>query len=302
MISGLNASGIAGAIRSAGQARATMDAMARQIATGQKVASVRDDGAAWARAAELRGQKVQNQAREFGFDRVGSAMAFTEAAFERSRQLMEELKDIALQARQYAIGSSQRQALANEWAMIISSATSATQENPTFPTLDGYGVDGYELSAADPLLAGMRWQIYPWTNFIAGHLNTLDPPNIPVRLNSVNIATATDAQLADAFQGANFMAGNQDHRYASGWLTKVGHDQNTLDRMRGFVDADNRRLDGAISSLTDADLGAASAARARAETRQQLALSTVRQAISAYGSFAGGLLGNAQRTQRGVLA
>ena len=67
-------------------------------------------------------------------------------------------------------------------------------------------------------------------------------------------------------------------------------------------DAAYDRLDTAIGSLTDADLGQVSAARAQADTRQQLALDTIKTALTAYGNYAGGLLGNVQRTQRGVLA
>jgi flagellin-like hook-associated protein FlgL len=61
-------------------------------------------------------------------------------------------------------------------------------------------------------------------------------------------------------------------------------------------------LEQQASALTDADLGRASATRTQAETRQQLALATVRQALDAYGAYAGGLLANVQRTQRGLVA
>lgn len=57
MTSDLSSSGIASSIRTASQARATMETMGRQIATGQRVSSVKDDGAARARAVQLRVQK-----------------------------------------------------------------------------------------------------------------------------------------------------------------------------------------------------------------------------------------------------
>jgi flagellin-like hook-associated protein FlgL len=63
MITGLGipSSGIASAVRTAGKARATMDTMARQIATGQRVSSVKDDGAAWARANAARGEATTSR-------------------------------------------------------------------------------------------------------------------------------------------------------------------------------------------------------------------------------------------------
>jgi flagellin-like hook-associated protein FlgL len=75
-----------------------------------------------------------------------------------------------------------------------------------------------------------------------------------------------------------------------------------IDSLRQNNSIMNDSAQSALGSLTDADLGRVSTARAQADTRQQLALDTIKTAISAYGNFAGGLLGNVQRTQQGVLA
>jgi flagellin-like hook-associated protein FlgL len=112
-----------------------------------------------------------------------------------------------------------------------------------------------------------------------------------------NLATASQADMT-AFMGQlEFERGNLARRQSVN-----GHSMAGLDQVSARNDATINRLDTAIGALSDADLGQASAARAQAETRQQLAIGTVRQAISAYEGFASGLLGNVQRTQRGVMA
>jgi flagellin-like hook-associated protein FlgL len=73
-----------------------------------------------------------------------------------------------------------------------------------------------------------------------------------------------------------------------------------MERETAQINTSADRLEAAAETLTEADLGKASTALRQAETRQQLALSTVRQALNAYGAYAGGLLGNVQRTQRAI--
>jgi flagellin-like hook-associated protein FlgL len=75
-----------------------------------------------------------------------------------------------------------------------------------------------------------------------------------------------------------------------------------LDRHDQSLVVKAQSLETMIGSLTDADLGKVSTARDQAETRQQLALDIIKSALAAYGNYASGLLGNVQRTQRGVMA
>ena len=299
MISGLNTSGVATAIRTAGQARATMDTMSRQIATGQRVSSARDDGAAYVRAAALKSQVVTTQARAEVLDRIDMHLAYTDATLEQAIAGLDRLRELSLAARAYAPGSSQRAAMQAEWAQTLTWSNQGGP-NPEFVhsaahwDQTDYNNFGYDFSAIDPMFASNRWAIIATKTSFAGWYASPSP----VPLTSINLTTATDADLAAAFTTAT----NMRDQGARRWGVSVGQDQRLVERLRSNNSAEADRLTAAASALTDADLGKASAARATAETRQQLALSTVRQAISAYGSYAGGLLGNAQRTQRGVMA
>ena len=307
MISGLNASGIASAIRTAGRARETMDTMARQIATGQRVASVKDDGAAWARAAQLRSDQVTWSGRRDVLTLVKTDMEAYQAAVTQQQMITGKLQELVLAARAHEAGSRARINLQAEWAAWVQAASDVRGnafafQNATFVT-DGWN-SGIELSAADSFLSGSgRFLVDPTfdTNFITGANPAQGRPIAP---STVNLAAASTANLDDTRTSLTTILGNGPtvttflHLRNQEGARDIARAERMIAQASRFEDT----LQFAIGSLTDADLGRASAARAQAETRQQLALSTVRQAISTYASFAGGLLGNVQRTQRGVLA
>lgn len=307
MISGLSTSGIASAIRTAGQARATMDTMARQIATGQRVASVKDDGAAWARAAQMRSDQVTWSGRRDVLTLVKTDMEAYQAAVTQQQMITGKLQELVLAARGHEAGSRARIALQAEWTDWIRAASDVRGnafafETATFVT-EGWN-SGIELSAADSFLSGGgRFMVDPTfdTNFLTGSQPAAGRPVAP---STVNLATASTALLDDTQTTLNTILGTGPT------VTTFLHLRNQegardiarAERMLAHAGRFEDRLQAAIGTLTDADLGKAAAARATAETRQQLALGAVRQAISAYGSYSSGLLGNAQRTQRGVLA
>lgn len=212
---------------------------------------------------------------------------------------LDRLRELTIEARQYAVGSTQRQALQAEWAQALSYAN-VGDATPDFVysvahwDQTDYNNFGFDFSAVDPLLGNNRWAL-SWNS--SAFANWYANPS-PVALTSVNLATANTALLDQAFTSASSMRDQARER----WGVSQGQDMRAIERLQLFNTAEINRLGGAIGALTDADLGKASTARAKAETRQQLALKTVQQAISAYSSFADGLLGNVQRTQRGLLA
>ena len=292
MIAGLSTSGIAGAIRTAGQARATMDTMSRQIATGQRVGSVKDDGAAWARANLARGEAAASQAlsESLGVLRVGlgAAIAFQEM---HSNSLL-ELRGMALTATDPSLAAAtrsnlqadfaaRRTAFFNELAFGNSAAGGVELRNSTGGTWAPF--------SSAPGTGDLTWT--QSTDGATTHRASVALGG--VLLPSIHTSAVAQTTLASiqAFESQML----QQVAALSGTDAMIDADQTRL------IAASNR-LSALAERLTDADLGRASAARAQAETRQQLALATVGQAISAYGNFAGGLLGNVQRTQRGIMA
>jgi flagellin-like hook-associated protein FlgL len=324
MIGGLTSS-LALAQRTAGKARATMDTMARQIATGQKVASVKDDGAAWARVTALRGQKVENNTL---ITHVGLATSWAEprrAGVEASRSLWADIRGTLLDMATPGLSASTFAAhKARAEALFIQDAQSVwpqyfsdTIENgaPNFSVAaDRLALRVVDASGQD-LLGGTMVSVFnsgtsPGSRTYSGMLidhasgvtagTRTNPGGTITTLAAGGVLIPRLDDLADVLQTLGFVNAAMD---ASGVeVAAIGQTANALDRLQTRLEDKNDLLTSAIGALSDADMGKASAARAQAETRQQLALSTVRQAISAYGNFAGGLLGNVQRTQQGVLA
>jgi flagellin len=103
MIGGLHAS-IGTALRSAVQARGTADTMARQIATGQKVASARDNGAVWVISQSLVREANASEVRATLLDRTASAAAGIRMGGETIAEGFAQLKDIIHQAMGFAPG------------------------------------------------------------------------------------------------------------------------------------------------------------------------------------------------------
>jgi flagellin len=302
MISGLGISHASLATARQAAVRATSDVAtsSRQIATGQRVASVKDDGATWARAAALKSQHVETEARSFNLARIDSGLGYTESALDLSYQYLQRLKELALTAGSHAVGSSGREALSAEWNQVIQWANSNGGQNPEWeytPSVwdqtDLYNT-GWDLGAVDPVLGGGRWAIMYTQSSVAGWMFSPSP----VPLNTVNLATANATQLDQALQSATSLL----NRAREEWGASVGADQQRVDRLKTYNQQTASRLETAIGSLTEADLGKASTRLEAAQTRQQLANDTLRTAITAYGNMAGGLLGNVLRTQRAVTA
>lgn len=304
MIAGLSSSGIAGAIRTAGQARATMDTMTRQIATGQRIASVKDESAAWARAATIKGERTRLNTGLDTLARVEVGVKQTAAVNDMAIERLDRLRDLVLAAQASTPGSQTRVNIQAEWSALVS-MPAPFGDNYGFASWASWGGE-FIMNPADPLFDGVRIFAFADLNQGWNDWMTAAPDAArPITIAAVDMSTATSAQLADLTTSITTYR-EAWHSWSTRRATMIGVgtglDLKMIDSMRDRIQRDTDRLDTALGSLTDADLGKASAARATAETRQQLAISTVRQAISAYGNFAGGLLGNVQRTQRGIMA
>jgi flagellin-like hook-associated protein FlgL len=283
--------------RTASTARATMDTMARQIATGQRVSSVKDDGAAWTRAAAMRADQVTWDVRGMALSRLQAAMEVTSEANELTRAAHERLAELVLAARSSTAGSPTRQRIQAEWNQ-TTEWTRTLSANPVIDNGTGYVSPlGFQPLTGDsffgPTYFAAHFNLAAWDTWM-----TLANP---VALRGFAVDNASDAQLDQAAQTIELNL-RQSSQRADHWSLSIGADMALAEKLQTTITSNRNRLDGFVAALTDADLGKASTAHADAETRQQLALSTVRTAISAYGNFAGGLLGNVQRTQRGLLA
>jgi flagellin-like hook-associated protein FlgL len=324
MIGGLTSS-LALAQRTASKERANMDAMSRQIATGQKVSSVKDDGAAWARVANAKSDQVTRSAIADRLENGQMRSGVIAAGMEQSRAMMAQLRDVALtaagQTSPSAMSAIEAEFSTLYWGMIHGDHTNRyginwghTPATAGYPNASTMQTGAQVMST--PNLDGTETV---WT----GGLATIEA-HLPVGYTSGvsggnwYIEAAPNARIyyqgTTPFANWNPVLSNETMaREAAAYMTTVMDAVAPVDARHGAM---RRRLDSAqefnsrmmdaaslnIASLSDADLSAASTQLRQSEARQQLALDTIKTALTAYGNYAGGLLGNVQRTQRGVLA
>lgn len=325
MISGLNASGIASAIRTAGQARVTMDKAARELATGQRVASVKDDGAAWARANAARVRAADFETLGTHLEQMKSWAAVRRAGFEESQAMWHDIRANLLAMLQPGTSTASFNAMRATTQALFAHEVSANFrtfydgiDGLTGPALDQAATaraymqlrdtTGADMSGSQ-VLAPNGAPIAPGLRAYAGSLIDYSSTAGMVRTNAggtINLVLV-DSQLvprldtvADVQATLGFMSSAMTDSVMA--ASQIGNTAKVLDQLDTRLARDADRNRAAAEQLVDADLGKASASRAKAETRQELALATVRQAINTYGAYAGGLLGNVQRTQRSLVA
>jgi flagellin len=288
MIGGLTSS-LALAQRTATKARATMDTMSRQIATGQKVASVKDDGAAWARAAGLKSEALAQGVLGDNAKRISAAIEGSQAAAEGRLNALLAGRERAVRASDPGLSAESRSVIQTEhsilgagesWTFMASESLGQGSDTTFFSVLHSQASNALTVidktSGGGQTFQGALEDSFNFTAFLD--------------LSSASTAQAAVAQVEPRLA------------FIRGRIAYWSGVENTLDGMALRSQANTARLEEAATRLTDADLGKASTSLRQAETRQQLALATVQQALTAYGNYAGGLLGNVQRTQRGVLA
>lgn len=294
---GAMSSSLSLAQRTASKARATMDTMSRQIATGQRVSSVKDDGAAWTRANGLRSNA---SARDILVDQTAQVVAGVRWARETGEirnAMIEEAQGLAAAAM--VPGQSASTIAANQAAYLA--ARSSFNDN----TYTQMGTD-LMLNRADGTGAWVPFtttsipnSTLSWLSGIDGSSGTWSLTSL-VTLGANGVPTASIATTTDAATArSTWELIARDHRAIAAELGGLERRiESGADRHRARADLERSQAE----SLTGADMGRVSAAHALAETRQQLAVQTMRTAISAYGNFASSLLGNVQRTQRGIIA
>jgi flagellin len=304
MLSGLSPN-LTTAIRTAGEARRQVDDATRQLATGKRVASARDDGARYAQALAARSQATAWGAVEDAARFQAARMQHKLSASEASDSLYADTMNTLLAMTRPGLSAQTFEALRQEASASFDRAGMGWQQNTWGLLQDQVGGDatGMDLLQPDGSVTSSRgWLGAPtqWgTASNVGPVWTVTRPSGSLSWND----TTRELVIADAAaakSALDFMTEVMGY-----WRTEVGAQGASLRRAEAQVIEAGRqqdRLARADEALTDADLGQVAARRATAETRQQLALQTVRAALDAYGAYAGGLLGNAQRSQRSVLA
>ncbi len=101
--------------RSAANASDAANKIALALASGKKVASVKDDSSAYLMAQNLKNELPTWQVRADTLDRAEVGLDWMNLVNDTTYQILSKLDEILLSAQSYSIGSSQRQALQAQW-------------------------------------------------------------------------------------------------------------------------------------------------------------------------------------------
>lgn len=292
MISGLGSS-VTTSLNSVAKAQRSMDRVAEQMASGKRVASVRDDGAAWLRANSLKGTADTSRT---AVDWIGRSNAMNELAQVGQSDIVEQLtrmKELVLAAQGSFSSVESRTAYDREYQGIIASLN-ATQSTSYF-----YDITRARIRFTPTSIFGeyvMIEHLEPTSASVPAADTGFGTASAP-GLQAQNLATATQAQLANTLTQLEEWLGNT-RTFTTDIAAMIGN--NTWIQRRAEDRAD--RTEAAAAALTEADLGRLSTERGAAQARSQLAVSTIRAALDQYSAYATGLLGGVQRTQRSVMA
>jgi flagellin len=292
VIIGSMTSSLALAQRTASQARYQMDRSARQLAAGNEVASVKDDGARWTIANKLKSDAKAREVLASGQDYLALAVGVGRTTIEERLGLYENIYQTSLSASASGLGANARAALQAD----------ATLNYDAIGTVS-VGSHGNTMPVTS-VVAGSQWGPGHWAAATKDFAYQVD----------INGGTQ-----ATNFVVMNSLLGTPDLSTSANALTAATNARATADSMRPRI-AQFGAVERALSNLAQAnraqsdrevvlsdrmlgaDMGKISANLQKNQARQQLALSTISTAISAYGNYANGLLGNVARTQRGVMA
>lgn len=238
-----------------------------RINTGLKVASAKDDAATFAIAQTLRGDVAGLNAVKSSLDRSQSTIDVAIAAGEAVSDLLIELKEKAVAAKDSGLDTASRTSLNNDFTQLrdqITSIVNNAEFNGTNVVENGgdavtaitndTGSNTITIAAQDLSLGGGNVTITSTQSIGTAALASAAVDNIESSLSNVNTA-----------------------------LSELGSGASRLDLQRTFVNQLSDALEVGIGNLVDADLASESANLQALQVRQQLglqALSIANQAPS----------------------
>lgn len=240
-----------------------------RINTGKKINNAKDNGAIWAIAQGQRSEIQALNAVKDSLDRGASAVDVSLAAGESVSDLLVQLKEKALAAKDTSLSTASRTALSEDFNAIKTQITTVVG-NATFNgvnLLDGSATNGFKALANS-----------------AGD-STIDVASQTMSLAALSLSASVISSATAA--GTALTAVDAAIAKVSGQLAKLGTGAKSIDMQRTFVGKLSDALESGVGNLVDADLAKESARLQSLQTKQQLGV----QALSIANSSTSVLLG-----------
>ncbi len=244
------------ALQSLNQTSSQLETTQRRINTGLKVESAKDNAATFAIAQNLRGDIAGLNAVKSSLDRAISTLDVAVAAGEAVSDLLTELKEKAVSAKDTGIDSASRDALNDEFVELRDQITSIV-ENAEFNganAVDGSGTDIVAItddSGSNTITIGSQ------DLTLGGTVVTLSATQ---EISSAALASTAVATISTS--AANVTSA----------LSALGAGSTRLEIQREFVGKLSDTIEVGIGNLVDADLAKESANLQALQVKQQLGL------------------------------
>ncbi|WND02498.1 flagellin [Temperatibacter marinus] len=244
---------------------AKLESTQTQVNTGKKVASSKDNAAVFAIAQKLRSDISGLNAAKSSLDRALSTIDVAIAAGEAVSDLLVEMKEKAVSAKDVGLDSTSRASLNDDFTQLRDQISSI--------------VDNAEFNGINAVKSGGE-DIVAITNDTGANTITIAAQNLSLGSSVVNIsssdtiststsATTTVTKLESAITDVNSS------------LSKLGAGSKRLDLQKAFVGKLSDAIEVGIGNLVDADMAKTSAMLQSLQVKQQLGLQALGIANSA---------------------
>ena len=241
-----------------------------RIATGQKVANAKDNGAIFAIAQNQRATSGALNAVRESIQRVQSVADVSIAAGETISDLLSQMKEKALAAADAQLNSSSRAAMNADFTALRDQIRNAT-ENTKFN--------------GGSLISSTAANVTALADETGNALITVAAQKLNLSGSNVTVTTTQQVNTVSAAKAA-LSAVNKSIENVSLALAKLGTGSKALYTQMNFVNKLQDAIDAGVGNIVDADLAKESAKLQALQTKEQLGF----QALSIANQGPGNLL------------
>ena len=239
-----------------------------QINTGLKVSSAKDDAATFAIAQKLRADVSGLNAVKSSLDRATSTIDVAIAAGEAVSDLLIELKEKAVAAKDSGLDTASRESLNNDFKQLRSQITSIV-DNAEFNGTNAVKTSGTAIVAITNDTGSNKISIAAQDLSVSGTNVTLtSTQSIGTATAAGSVVTAIESSIANVNDA----------------LSALGSGAKRIELQRNFVDKLSDSIEVGVGNLVDADLAKTSANLQSLQVKQQLGLQALSIANQAPGT------------------
>ena len=244
------------ALQNLNQTQSELNTTQTQINTGLRVASAKDDAATFAIAQTLRGEVSGLQAVSSSLDRAQSSLDVAIAAGEAVSDLLIELKEKAVAAKDNGLDTASRTSLNDDFKQLRDQITSIV-DNAEFNGTNAVQNNGDAIVAI--------------TNDTGSNTITIAAQNLSLSGSNVALTATQDISTQDlaSVAVADIESSIENVNTA---LSALGSGANRVELQQNFVNSLSDSIEVGIGNLVDADLAETSANLQSLQVRQQLGL------------------------------